>query len=151
MPALFLPGLGSRKHETDFRSDCDAKMTGLSVAGRVLAGRFEILKTIGVDSFKAHDLLLDQTVTVRQALLASQRDDDIWRHKVQQLALVRNSNFLNVLDVVSDESSYFVTTEPPQGQSIADLLKERSSLDVEDVLALMTPLAGALVPCPLKA
>jgi hypothetical protein len=119
-------------------------MTGLSLAGRVLAGRFKILQTIGVDSFKAHDLLLDQTVTVRQAFLASQRADDTWRQKVQQLALVRNPNFLNVLDVVSNKSGYFVITEPPQGQSIGDLLKERSRFDVEDVLALMTPLAGAL-------
>jgi hypothetical protein len=62
----------------------------------------------------------------------------------QQLALVRNPNFLNVLDVVSDKLSYFVISEPPQGQSIADQLKERSRFDVEDVLALMTPLAGAL-------
>jgi hypothetical protein len=141
---LFLPELDSRKQEIDFRPDCDVKMSGSSLTGRVLAGRFKILKKIDVDSFKAHDLVLDQIVTVRQALLASQRVDDTWRQKVQQLALVRNPNFLNVLYVVSDELSYFVITEPPQGQSIADQLKERSRFDVEDVLALMTPLAGAL-------
>jgi hypothetical protein len=66
-----------------------------------LARRYKILETIDVDSFKAHDLTLDQTVTVRQALLTSQRDGDTWRQKVQQLALVRDSNFLNVLDVSS--------------------------------------------------
>ena len=141
---LFLPGLDSRKHETDFRSDCYVKMSGSSLAGRVLAGRFKILKKIDVDSFKAHDLVLDQTVSVRQALMGSQRVDDTWRQKVQQLALVRNLNFLNVLYLVSDKLSCFVITEPPQGQSIAELLKERSRFDVEDVLALMTPLAGAL-------
>jgi hypothetical protein len=57
---------------------------------------------------------------------------------------VYNPNFLNVLEVVPDGSSYFVITEPPLGQSIADLLKERSGFDVNDVLALAAPLAGAL-------
>ena len=144
MPTLLLLGLESRKHQTDFRSDRDAKMNGSSLAGTVLASRYKILETIDVDSFKAHDLTLDQTVTVRQALLTSQCDGNTWRQKVQRLALVRDPNFLNILDVVSDKSSYFVVTERPLCRSIAELLRERSRLDPEDVLALMTPLAGAL-------
>src|SRR5258708_8222005 len=120
----------------------NAKIPG--IVGTVLARRYKILETIDVDSFKAHDLTLDQTVTVRQALLTSQRDGDTWRQKVQQLALVRDSNFLNVLDVIFEKSSDFVITEPLRGRSIADLLKERSRFDMEDVLRLVTPLAGAL-------
>jgi len=88
--------------------------------------------------------MLDQTVTVRQALLTSQRDGDIWRQKVQQLASMRDPNLLNVLDVIFDKSSDFVITEPPRGHSIADLLRERSRLNLEDVLRLVTPLADAL-------
>jgi hypothetical protein len=144
MPTLFLPWLGSKKHETDFRSECDVKMAESSLPEAVLAGRFKILKKVDVDSFKAHDIALDQTVTVRQAVPTSQRAGDIWRQKVQQLALVRDPSFLNILDVVSDKSSHLVITEPPRGQSIADLLKERSRFDVADVLAIVTPLAGAL-------
>lgn len=144
MRTLFLTAPSSRNGQTKFQSDRDGKMNGSSLVGTMLADRFKILKTINVDSFKAHDVVLDQAVTVRQALGSSQRDDDTWRQKVQKLALVRHPNFLNVLDVVSDKSNYFVITEPRQGNSIADLLKERSRFDVEDVLALMTPLAGAL-------
>ena len=114
MPTLFLPWLGARKHEIDFRSNCDVKMAESSLAGTTLAGRFKILKTTGVDSYKAHDLVLDQTVTVRQAMLASQRADDTSRQKVQQLALVRNPNFLNVLDLVFEKSSGFVISVPAQ-------------------------------------
>jgi hypothetical protein len=144
MRTLFLTAPSSRNGQFNFRSDRDGKMNGSSLVGTILAGRFKILKTINVDSFKAHDLVLDQTVMVRQALRPSQRDDDTWRQKIQKLALVRHPNFLNLLDVVFDKSSYFVITEPTQGQSIADLLKERSGFEVEDVLTLMTPLAGAL-------
>ena len=122
MPRLLLLGLESRKHQIDFRSDRDAKMNGSSLAGTVLASRYKILETIDVDSFKAHDLTLDQTVTVRQALLTSQRDGDTWRQKVQQLALVRDSNFFNVLDVIFDKSSDFVITERPRGHSLVQLI-----------------------------
>jgi hypothetical protein len=120
----------------------NAKIPG--IVGTVLARRYKILESIDVDSFKAHDLTLDQTVTVRQALLTSQRDGDTWRQKVQELALVRDPNFLNVLDVIFDKSNDFVITERPRGHSIADLLRERSRLDLEEVLRLVTPLAGAL-------
>ena len=57
------------------------------------------------DSFKAHDLALDQTVTVRQAMPTSPRAGDARRQNVQQLVFVRNPNFLNILDVVLDKSS----------------------------------------------
>ena len=144
MRTLSLIAPRSRNDETNLRSDRDGKMTGSSLVGTVLARRYKILETIDVDSFKAHDLALDQTVTVRQALLTSQCAGDTWRQKIQQLALVRDPNFLNVLDVIFDKSSDFVITERPRGRSIADLLRERSRLDLEDVLRLVTPLAGAL-------
>src|SRR5260370_12073883 len=96
----------------------------------VRSSRYKILESIDGASFKALHLVLDQTVTVRQAFLTSQRAGDTWRQKVQQLALVRDPNFLNVLDVTSDKSNDFVITERPRGQSIADLLRERSRLDV---------------------
>jgi hypothetical protein len=43
-----------------------------------------------------------------------------------------------------DKSSGFVITEPVRGRSIGELLRERSRFELEDALALMTPLAGAL-------
>ena len=143
MPTLFLPWLDSRKHATDFQSRCDVNIAESSLAGTVLAGRFKILKAIDADSYKAHDLVLDQTVTIRHATPASKRaDDDTWCQKVQQVALVRDPNFLNILDVVSDKSSSFVVTECHSGKSIAELLRERSPFTPEEALALMTPLAG---------
>jgi hypothetical protein len=126
------------------RSDHDGNMTGLTLAGTVLARRYKILEMIDGDSFKAHDLALDQTVTVRQAMPTSPRDGDAWRQKVQQLVLVRNPNFLNVLDVVFDKSCGFVITERARGRSIGELLRERSRFELEDVLRLMTPLGGSL-------
>jgi hypothetical protein len=117
-------------------------MTGPSLVGTVLARRYKSLEAVDVESFKAHDLTLDQTVTIRRALLASQRAGETWRQKVQQLALMRDPNFLNILDVIVDKSGAFVITERSRGRSIADLLRESSRLDLEDVLRLMTALEG---------
>jgi hypothetical protein len=143
MPTLLLE-MGSRRDQVNFRSDRHLKTSGSSLAGTILAGRYRVLETIDIDSFKAHDLALDQTVIVRKELLTSPREIDIWRQKVRQLASVRNASFLNVIDLVSEKSGDFVITEHPHGQSIADLLKERSRFDPEDVLALVTPLGSAL-------
>jgi hypothetical protein len=133
-----------RNDKTNLRSDYEGKMTGLSLAGTVLARRYKILERMEGDSFKAHDLALDQTVTVRQAMPTSPRDGDAWCQKIQQLVLIRNPNFLNVLDVVFDKSSGFVITERARGRSFGELLRERSRFELEDVLRLMTPLAGSL-------
>jgi hypothetical protein len=143
MQTLLLLRPQSGKSETSLQSDRDIKTPG-PFAGTILAGRYKIYNTTDLVSFKAHDLALDQTVSVRVALLTSKSCHDIWREKAQQLALVRNPNFLNVLDVVSEKSRDFVISEHPRGKSVAELLRERSRFDVEDVLALMTPLAGAL-------
>jgi hypothetical protein len=110
----------------------------------VLAGRYKILETVDLDSFKAHDVALDQTITVRRVVLASQGAGETWRRRVQQLALMRDPNFLSILDVIIDKSGTFVITERSRGRSMADLLRERSHLDLEDVLRLMTTLANAL-------
>jgi hypothetical protein len=144
MPTLFLMAPSSRKDKTDFRSDHDGKMVRPSLVRTVLASRYKILETVDLDSFKAHDLALDQTVTVRRVFLVSRRAGETWRQKIQQLALLRDPNFLNILDVIIDKSVAFVITERSRGRSMADLLEERSCLDLEDVLRLMTTLANAL-------
>ena len=111
MQTLSLIAPRSRNDEANLRSDRDCKLTGSSFVGTVLARRYKILEMIDADSFKAHDLSLDQTVTLRRASLAPQCPSDTWYQKIHQLASVRNPHFLNVLDVISDKSIDFVITE----------------------------------------
>ncbi|MBV9645047.1 MAG: hypothetical protein JO334_15905 [Verrucomicrobia bacterium] len=144
MRTLFLIAPSSRKDRSDLRSNRDPEVTGVSVIGTVLANRYKISERFDAESFKAHDVLLDQTVTVRQTNLTSERAGDVWRQKVEQLALVRDSKFLNVIDVISEESRDFVITEASRGQTVADLLAERQRPDWENVLRLMTSLAQPL-------
>jgi hypothetical protein len=144
MQTLFLPDAEPTKVRTGSRLDCVAEKSGPFRVRTVLAGRYKILEATGVESFKAHDLELDQTVTVREALPAFERGNNIWRQNARQLVSVRNPNFLNILDVISEKGREFVISEHPRGRSIAELLGEGSPFGREDVLALMAPLAGAL-------
>jgi hypothetical protein len=127
----------------DLPSGCSIK-TPESRPRIILAGRYRISKKTGAGIFKAQDLALDQTVTVRGPFRSPKGYGDLWRKKARQLALVRNPHFLNVLDVVSEESGDFLVSEHPRGKSVVELLGERSRFDAEDVLTLMISLASAL-------
>ena len=83
-------------------------------------------------------------MTVRGPFRSPKGYGDLWRMKARQLALVRNPHFLNILDVVSEESGDFLVSEHPRGKSVAELLRERSRFDIEDVLTLMISRASAL-------
>jgi hypothetical protein len=96
--------------------------------GTVLAGRYKILETIEAGTFRGHDLALDQTVMVRQASLKTQGVAEFWHQKAQQLALIRDPNFQNVLDVVSENSNEFIITEWSRGRSLGDLLRGAISI-----------------------
>ena len=64
MQTLLLLGPQSGRGETSIRLDRDIKTPG-SLAGTILAGRYRIYDTTDLVSFRAHDLALDQTVSVR--------------------------------------------------------------------------------------
>ncbi len=143
MQTLSLTGSLPGRNEIDPSSGCSIRACK-SRAGTILAGRYRVYKKIDFGIFKAHDLSLDQTVIIRGPFLSTAGQGDIWRKKAQRLALVRNSSFLNVLEVVSGNSGDFLVCEHPRGKSVAELLRERLRFDVEDVLTLMISLARAL-------
>ena len=143
MQTLSLPRPPPGRNEMDLPSGCGIK-TSECRPRIILAGRFRISKKIGAGIVKAQDLALDQTVMVRGPFRSPKGYGDLWRNKARQLALVRNPHFLNVLDVVSEESGDFLVSEHPRGKSVAEILRERSRFDVEDVLTLMIFLASAL-------
>ena len=104
MKTLLLPGPQSGTEETGFRSDRNIRISG-SLAGTDLAGRYRISQTLNSVNFKAHDLVLDQTVTVREASVTSQRDRAIWRPKARQIALVRGIKVCDMKNLATEHCS----------------------------------------------
>lgn len=144
MQRLLPPPWETGRVRTCSQSDPESKNSASALLGQTLAGRYKILKVIDASTFKAHDLVLDQTVNVREELCAPQGDRDIWRRKAIELMLIRNPSFLNIIDVVCNGSSVFFISEYPRGRSIIELLGARSPLALDEILALIRPLAGAL-------
>jgi hypothetical protein len=128
MRTLYLTAPSSRNEQANLQSDSVVEIMAASTRGTVLAERYKILETIEAGTFRGHDLALDQTVMVRQASLKTQGVAEFWHQKAQQLALIRDPDPLNVLDVVSENSNEFIITEWPRGRSVGDLLGEQSSL-----------------------
>jgi hypothetical protein len=143
MQTLSLPVPIPKRKEMDLPSGCSIS-TRESQPRIILAGRYRISNKIGAGIFKAHDLALDQTVMVRGPYRSPKGFGDLWRKKALQLALVRNPHFLNVLEVVSEESGDFLVSEHPRGKSVAELLRGRTCFDLDDVLTLMISLASAI-------
>jgi hypothetical protein len=144
MQMLLPPPRETGRVRTCSQSDHQSKNSASALLGQTLAGRYKILKAIDASTFKGQDLVLDQTVHVREELRTPQGDRDIWRRKARELMLVRNPSFLNIIDVVCNGSSDFFISEYPRGRSIIELLGERSPLALDEILVLIRPLAGAL-------
>ena len=120
------------------------KASAFPLIGDILADRYKILSQAGAENFKAHDLALDQTVTVRAWLPMSPPQPAEWLRKINRLSSVRDPNFLNILDLISDERNHFVVSERSRGQSISELFRQGSHFNLAQVLTLLRPLADSL-------
>jgi hypothetical protein len=110
----------------------------------VLGDRYRLVEAIDRESYAADDLALHQRVIVRKALLSDRAGTESWRERVLQLASARHPNFLNILDWIRDGAVDFVVTECAKGDSVAELLKQRPALGLDDALSLLRALGGAL-------
>jgi hypothetical protein len=137
MRTLYLTAPSSRNEQANPQLDSVMEIMEALPQKTVLAGPYKILETIEAGTFRGHDLALDQIVTVRQGSLKVQGGAEFWHQKAHQVALIRDSDLLNVLDVVSENSKKSIITERPRGRSVADFSGERSSLPwVEGARAL---------------
>jgi hypothetical protein len=129
MRTLYLPPPRSRNESTD-RSVVE--IVAAPTRGTVLAGRYKILETIETGTFRGHDLALDQTIMVRQTSLKTHGVAEFWHQKAQQSVLSGTPHFLNVLDVVSENSNQFIIIEWFSGRSVSDLLEGQFPLPWAD-------------------
>lgn len=138
------PQAGSREDQTSVPSGRNGSLVRLPITGTVLADRYRVVEAIDSESFAADDLALHQRVIVRKAVLNGRPGVESWRERVLQLASARHPSFLNILDWIPEGSIDFVVTERAKGHSVAELLRERPTFVLEDVLRLLEPLGGAL-------
>jgi serine/threonine protein kinase len=116
------------------------------MAGRVLAGRYELGDRLGVGGMstvvRAFDDRLEREVAIK--LLAEHLADDsqfVARFRREALAVARlvHPNIVQVFDFGLDEATHrqYIVMELVRGQSGAEILRDEGALDVRDALSIV--------------
>jgi hypothetical protein len=137
------PEAGLRE-QASVSSGQNGNLARLPESGTVLGDRYRLLEAVDPESYLAEDLALHQRVIVRKAIVTERPGMESWRERVLQLVSARHPNFLNILDWIPEGSSDFVVTECPKGNSVAELLKQRPALGLDNAVGLLRALDGAL-------
>jgi len=120
-------------------------------AGHVVAGRYEIVKLVGVGAmgtvYRAHDRELTETVALkilRPELLSDRTILERFKAEVRLARRISHPAVVRTHDVGESEGMHFLTMEYVEGLTARDLLDSRGRLGVSAVLALAAQLTRAL-------
>jgi serine/threonine-protein kinase len=112
-----------------------------------IAGRYELERRLGIGGMSTVQLAFDRRLErhVAVKLLAEHLADDpafVSRFRREALAAARlvHPNVVQVFDFGLDEAQHqhFIVMEYVQGQSCAELLRERGHLDVDEAVDILT-------------
>ncbi|MDO8213696.1 protein kinase, partial [Conexibacter sp. CPCC 206217] len=112
-----------------------------------IAGRYELERRLGIGGMSTVQLAFDRRLErhVAVKLLAEHLADDpsfVSRFRREALAAARlvHPNVVQVFDFGLDEAQHqhFIVMEYVQGQSCAELLRERGHLDVDEAVEILT-------------
>lgn len=103
--------------------------------GSLLAGRYEILETLGAGGmgvvFKAHDRLLDETVAVKTLHPAASQRQDLasrFRSEIKLAWKVRHRNVCGIHEYGEDGEVLYISMELVEGRDLRRTLREAGPL-----------------------
>jgi eukaryotic-like serine/threonine-protein kinase len=133
------PGLRLRSHDPALE------------VGTILAGRYEILQTLGEGGmgavYKAHDLEVDRMVALKVIRPELAKQPAIIERFKQELRLsqrVTHRNVIRIYDLGEGDGMKFITMEFIEGQDLRSLIRERKKLSPEESVAIMEQICLAL-------
>ena len=120
-------------------------------AGTILAGRYEILQTLGEGGmgavYKARDLEVDRMVALKVIRPELAKQPAIIERFKQELRLsqrVTHRNVIRIYDLGEGEGMKFITMEFIEGSDLRSLIRERKKLSSEESVAIMEQICLAL-------
>jgi eukaryotic-like serine/threonine-protein kinase len=130
-------------------------MTDSTMAGRLLAGRYRLLSTLGRGGmgvvWQAHDELLDRTVAVKEILLPPELPDEereILRRRTLREARsagrLSHPNVVTVYDVVEEDGRPWLVMELIRSTTLADAIREYGPLPPREVARIGLQVLAAL-------
>lgn len=140
----------ARRREREMRSQEPSAVDGLR-PGQKLAGRYEIMETIGSGGmgivYRALDLELSEPVAVKTLRREFVADSTALARFKSELRLARRISHRNVVrthDLGEADGMYFITMEYVEGTSVKALITERGRLPVHATLPIVKQLCRAL-------
>ncbi|MGO4887829.1 Stk1 family PASTA domain-containing Ser/Thr kinase [Anaerobacillus sp. MEB173] len=119
--------------------------------GRRLNGRYEILETIGgggmANVYKAMDIILDRHVAVKVLRPQFSDDDEFikrFHREAQAATSLSHPNIVNIFDVGEEDNLYFIVMEYVEGPTLKQLIQQKGSLPLEDIVHIMSQIASAI-------
>ncbi len=120
-------------------------------SGAVLAGRYEILQTLGEGGmgavYKAKDLELDRMVAlkvIRPELAKNPAIIDRFKQELLLSQRVTHRNVIRIYDLGEGDGVKFITMEFIEGQDLRSLIFERKKVPPEEAVAIMEQVCLAL-------
>lgn len=119
--------------------------------GQMLAGRYQIIRTIGeggmANVYLAHDTILNREVAVK-VLRGDLADDEKFVRRFQREAISASSlihpNIVEMYDVGEDNGNYYIVMEYINGRTLKSLIKKRGALTLPEVIDIMLQLTSAI-------
>ncbi|KAA9152560.1 serine/threonine protein kinase [Amycolatopsis acidicola] len=128
----------------------------MSDEGRLVAGRYRIVRRIGTGAmgavWQAHDEVLARTVAIKQLLLQpgleNHEAEDAKQRTMREgriAARLHHPNAISVFDVVTDDNGQpCLVMEYLQSTSLAEVLRDRKTLPPQEVASIGAQIAAAL-------
>jgi len=120
-------------------------------AGAVLAGRYEILQTLGEGGmgavYKARDLELDRMVAlkvIRPELARNPAIIDRFKKELLLSQRVTHRNVIRIYDLGEGDGVKFITMEFVEGEDLRTLIHERKKFPPEEAVGIMEQVCLAL-------
>ena len=119
--------------------------------GKILQGRYEIVKSIGfggmADVYLAKDVLLDRRVAVkvlRKQFLNDKAQLEQFEREARSAARLIHPDIVNIFDVAQEGDLHYIVMEYVDGITLKTYLEQKGKLDVFTAVNIAAKLASAL-------
>lgn len=119
--------------------------------GKILQGRYEILKPIGfggmADVYLARDILLDRQVAVKvlkDQFLKDKKQLAQFEREAKSAARLIHPSIINIYDVCEEEGIHYIVMEYVQGITLKAYEEQKGRLELSQTVSIAAQLAAAL-------
>lgn len=127
------------------------EISGTSNSGKVIAGRYEVIRTLGRGGigkvFLCHDRKHNRQVALKMLRTKYKDNERAAERFAREVMLVRQLNhpcIVKIYDARRDNDTLFYTMEYVEGKTVRQWMKERGQLEFGSVVRVLSLIAHAL-------